>query len=270
MLQFRCIGSSSKGNCYLIRNSEGCILVDAGVGIRRIRKYLYESGVALESLKAIFLTHDHVDHAKNVGTIQHMAARKGQFIKLYATEKVLASVHSNPAIKVKPSSEGMQLISYDEMVRCCGCEITPFSVPHDSADNVGYFISEGEHTLCLVTDVGQMTDTIHQYIDRTDQLILESNYDEKMLRDGPYPYHLKKRISGGNGHLSNVEAATVIWQHREKLQRVWLCHLSENNNTPESAMGTVEEQFLENGLLLRDFVDVKVLHRTLPSPLFFL
>jgi phosphoribosyl 1,2-cyclic phosphodiesterase len=143
-------------------------------------------------------------------------------------------------------------------------------VPHDSNDNVGYLIEHQNQSICLITDAGEITNEIEKYIQRTTQLILESNYDDKMLDDGPYPEILKRRIRSGSGHLCNIKAAETIYKYRKQLEKVWLCHLSENNNTPEKAFEMVLNVFQGNGLKMSDFINLQVLMRKTPSTVFHL
>ena len=120
--------------------------------------------------------------------------------------------------------------------------MTPFAVPHDSADNNGYLIRFGEHTLCLITDAGEVTEEMGRYLAQAENIIIEANYDPKMLENGPYPWHLKHRILSENGHLCNSAAGDALRQYSSNgLRRVWLCHLSEENNHPELARAAVRQ-----------------------------
>lgn len=267
---FRSLGSGSSGNSYLFETEEGFFLIDAGVGIRKIQKYLIESGVSLTKLKALFLTHDHSDHSRNAGCLQLSAQKKGIVLPVFTTEKVIQGIQANPTITKKPVHEWIHYIQKEQTIECCGCRLTAFEVPHDSNDNVGYLIEHQNRSICLITDVGEITNEIEKYIQKTTQLILESNYDDKMLDDGPYPEILKRRIRSGSGHLCNLKAAETIYNHRKQLEKVWLCHLSENNNTPEKAFEMVLNVFHGNGLKMSDFIDLQVLMRKTPSTVFHL
>ena len=268
MFEFRSFSSGSNGNAYLFRTDEGTFMIDAGLSTRRILAYLYDTGVQTSSLQALFVTHDHKDHAQCVGRLQIAVKRQGGCLPVYLTEGVLDGIDKNPVIRRSPDRENVRCITKGEKVECCGCEITPFNVPHDSVDNVGYFIRYGNSTLTLATDVGQITEELHYYINKTENLILEANYDEGMLMHGPYPAFLKSRIRGGNGHLSNRSAAELVFQHREHLRRVWFCHLSENNNTPQHVMQSLELRFQCEGLQPNDYFMAEPLPRVVPSKLF--
>ena len=244
-------------------------MIDAGIGIRKIQRYLIESGISIANLAAIFLTHDHADHSRNVGTLQNAAKKKGSILPAYMTEKVIEGILENPTITKKPIHDWVHCINKDETVECCGCRITPFGVPHDSRDNVGFYIEhDSGRGLCIVTDAGEITEHILMYIQKATRLILESNYDNKMLEVGPYPEDLKRRIRGKLGHLCNDEAATIIYNGREHLKKVWLCHLSDHNNSPRRAFDIVSKQFEHNGFDMKDFMDLNVLLRKTPSTVF--
>ena len=114
--------------------------------------------------------------------------------------------------------------------------ITPFEVPHDGSDNVGYFIEVGEKKFCIATDLGEITPNASYYIDQANYLVIESNYEEQMLAMGRYPEFLKVRVSGPRGHMSNQATAKYLASHfNEYLKNIWLCHLSEENNYPDLA-----------------------------------
>ena len=268
MFTFRSFGSGSSGNSYLFSTDHGSFLIDAGVGIRRIKQCLYESGLSADKLQAVFLTHDHADHAKNAGALQKEAQKTGRNLPVYVTETSLHGINRNPSIRKKPIADGIRLILKNKVIECCGCRLSPFDVPHDSEDNTGYLIQYGRQTLCLLTDAGSITPEIQQHVEQAQLLIIESNYDRNMLDTGPYPRNLRQRIYGGHGHLSNEQAAEIIYDNREKLKRAWLCHLSNNNNTPDRARTTVENKFKEKGLQIENFLQLDILQRRVASAIF--
>ena len=126
-------------------------------------------------------------------------------------------------------------------------------------------VLNGENT---ITDIGHITDTILQHIERSEYLVIESNYDNDMLMNGPYPYPLKMRIAGNNGHLSNTCAAETIFRHSHHLKHTWLCHLSENNNTPQHALDAMKDIFAQNHSHLDITTFITVLKRTSPTGFF--
>jgi phosphoribosyl 1,2-cyclic phosphodiesterase len=140
--------------------------------------------------------------------------------------------------------------------------ITPFDVPHDSNDNAGYFMEFGGQKMTLATDVGAITEEVATYICKANQLVIESNYDEEMLLNGKYPWHLKRRITSGTGHLSNRQTAEFIANNfSANLRNIWLCHLSGDNNSPQLAYETTREQLSLKGIEVGQHVDLHVLER---------
>ena len=163
----------------------------------------------------------------------------------------------------------MRHISKGEKIRLGDFIVTPFAVPHDSSGNVGYRIEAEGVTFCLMTDVGHVTEEMQDYIAEANYLVIEANYDVEMLKNGPYPQHLKVRIDGPTGHLSNVACGEAIANYATTcLKRVWLCHLSEENNHPVLALKTVEQTLRSYGIIIgKDFI-VEDLKRKSPSELY--
>ncbi len=148
--------------------------------------------------------------------------------------------------------------------------VTPFSVPHDSTDNVGYQVECEGCVFVLMTDIGHFTDEMRQYIARATHLVIEADYEEEMLRTGPYPEHLKRRINGPLGHTSNAACAEAIAASAtQSLRHVWLCHLSDENNHPELAEKTVKQILRSHGIIAGDTdgadFRLNVLKRKTPS-----
>ena len=147
--------------------------------------------------------------------------------------------------------------------------VRPFAVPHDASENVGYEIQVEGITFVIITDAGSVTDEMKEIISRADYLIIEANHDVEMLKGGPYPEYLKKRILSASGHLSNSDCGHVIAENMsEHLKHVWLCHLSEENNHPELARKTVETILRSYGIIPGKDVMLEVLRRQLPTGVF--
>ncbi len=162
--------------------------------------------------------------------------------------------------KLTPQSQ--RIIENGQTVEIGEFRITSFQLPHDSKDNTGYMVNYRNKTFTFATDLGCSTDMLCQCVTQSDYLLLEANYDEEMLETGRYPYLLKKRVGGDYGHLSNRAAAEILTNHAtERLSRVFLCHLSKENNTPELAFETVAQA-------IRPDVELIVLPRTSPTCLF--
>ena len=144
--------------------------------------------------------------------------------------------------------------------------VTAFEVPHDGTDNVGYCVEVDGKVFSFLTDLGCITPTAANYICKAHYLIIEANYDEEMLKMGPYPAHLKERIAGANGHMSNRDTAHFLADNiHEGLKNIWLCHLSKDNNHPELAYKTVEFIFRGKGILVGKDVQLAALKRNTPS-----
>ncbi len=257
MLKFISFGSSSSGNCYYLATEKARILVDAGVGVRTLKHSLKDKGLLLTDIDAVFITHDHADHIKAVGNLAN-----DYKLPVYATEEVHRGINRNYCVTSKLTSEDIRVIQKYQTTQIADMRITAFGVPHDSSDCVGYRIETDEEVFLIITDVGHVTEEIQKEVSAANYIVLEANHDLSMLMDGPYPAHLKGRISSGRGHLSNADSAKLIAEHASPaLKRVWLCHLSEENNHPELARKTYETVLREYGLIAGVDFQVDVLKR---------
>jgi len=264
MLKFISIGSGSSGNCYYLQTANDAIMIDAGVGIRTMKKHLHDYGIKLDSVKHILITHDHADHIKSVGVISIEYN-----IPVYATREVHVGIQRNYCVPKKVPTEMCKIIEKDTRIKIGDFWVTPFVVPHDSSGNMGYFIEAEGVTFCIMTDAGHVTEDMQKYIGMANYLVIEANYDSEMLKNGPYPEHLKTRIDGPTGHLSNKACAEAIANNAtDKLKHVWLCHLSEENNHPVLALKTIEQTLRSYGIIAgKDFI-VEDLKRKSPSKLY--
>jgi phosphoribosyl 1,2-cyclic phosphodiesterase len=211
----------------------------------------------------VFVTHDHADHIKSLGTLGERYN-----IPIYATRETHVGINRNYCMTQKLVS-CMRYVEKEEPHRLRDFRITPFEVPHDGNDNMGYLVECDEKVFCFITDLGHITDTVAGYIARAHYLIIEANYDEEMLAHGPYPQYLKDRITGPNGHLSNKTTAKFLAANlTEHLKYIWLCHLSRENNHPELAYKTVEWELRGVGIIPGKDLYLAALKRTTPSELF--
>lgn len=264
MLKFASFGSGSSGNCYYFSAGSEGLLIDAGIGIRSLKKYLHDYNIKLDDIKNILVTHDHADHIKSVGVLS-----SEYDIPVFATSVVHEGITRNYCVHKKIPGSNVHVIQKDERIKIGDFYVTPFTVPHDSSDNVGYCLECDDLTFCLMTDVGRVTDDMKTYISKSDYLVLEANYDEEMLRVGNYPQYLKDRIASDRGHLSNKDCGEALANNAtEKLKRVWLCHLSEENNHPVLAQKTVEQVLRSYGIIAGKDFDVEVLKRKSASEIF--
>ncbi len=269
---FQSFASGSSGNCYYLGTSREGILIDAGIGIRTIKKNLKELGLTFDSIRAVLVTHDHADHIKAVPPLGNK-----YFIPIYTTAAVFGGINENRCIKEKLSSANVHYIEKEVPFSINGFRIVAFPVPHDATDSVGYRIETPAGTFCFLTDMGCITSLSAGYIAQATHLVIEANYDEEMLAMGPYPAYLKERIASHTGHMSNRCTARHLADligpriyapdraDGVRLEHIWLCHLSQENNHPDLALKTFEAIFHENGVTLGRDVHLTVLKRTAPS-----
>lgn len=264
MTKFICLGSGSSGNCYVLWTESTTILIDVGLGIRTLKKNLQQAGLDICDVDAILITHDHADHIKAVGYLAH-----DYHIPVYATALVHIGINNNYSVGIKLQPDSQMEIEKGVQFRVGDFRITPFGVPHDSSDCVGYRVQTADTTFVLITDVGHVTEDIKREVGHANYLVVEANHDVDMLRIGPYPAYLKGRITGGRGHMSNAVCGQLIAEHGSPMLRhVWLCHLSEENNHPELARKTIDGILRGYGIVTgRDF-ELEVLRRKVPSQIY--
>lgn len=261
MLKFLSFGSGSSGNCYLLYSPDDAILIDAGIGVRTLKKQFAEYGISMNRIHHILITHDHADHVKSVGSLS-----RDLHVPVYATEDVHRGINTNYCVRAKVDGADAKFLEKDKAVLMGEFNVMPFFVPHDSNDNVGFFIQWQDVSFCLMTDVGHITEQMKQLISKANYLVIEANHDVEMLRGGAYPQYLKDRISGEEGHLSNHACATALVENATpELRQVWLCHLSEENNHPELARITVEQELRKHGIVVGVDFKMDVLKRKHPS-----
>ena len=264
MLKFVSFGSGSSGNCYYLYTETEGLIIDIGVGVRMLKKQFRDYGLSIASVHHVLITHDHADHIKSVGSISHE-----YHLPIYATRNVHDGIDRNYCVSRKVKPEMKRYVTPGEPFELGSFHITPFSVPHDASENVGYQIKVGDITFCLITDAGSITDEMRGFISQANYLVIEANHDVEMLMHGPYPQHLKERIQSPMGHLSNKDCAVAIAENmKEDLKHVWLCHLSEENNHPELARKTVETILRDYGIITGKDVKLEVLKRKTPTGIY--
>lgn len=223
--------SGSSGNCYYIGGLGGGILIDAGVSAKRIMLAMNQMGINPNGVKAIFVTHEHSDH---INGIRVFALRTG--CSVYSSAGTLQKLHLAGHL-----SGGMKAEAIDDKgVEVSGMSIKSFATPHDDCDSVGYVVkTDDQRSVAVATDLGCITDEVRKSIHGSDLVVIESNHDVGMLQKGRYPYHLKKRILSDQGHLSNDScAAELPLLVKTGTTRIFLAHLSKENNRPQLAHET--------------------------------
>ena len=227
------LGSGSRGNSIYIEGGGARVLVDAGLCGRELTSRLEAIGAGAEDLDAILVTHDHRDHISGVGV---MARRYN--IPVYSAYKTVRASE-----RVWGRIGNINEIEAGSLFSVKGLEFYPFSTPHDSANSVGFIFKAGEKKGGIATDLGFVTRLVRESLRNCNILVIESNHDENMLMEGPYPWHLKQRIRGREGHLSNRDCADLLDDiYHDGLQKVVLAHLSEENNRPDLAYGSLIER----------------------------
>ena len=264
MLRFISFGSGSSGNSNLLTTPTDGLLIDIGVGLRSLKKNFRDYGLSFSQVHHVLVTHDHADHIKSVGSFS-----KDQLVPVYTTKVVHEGITKNYCVQQKVPSDYVNYVEKGTSFTIGDFKITPFGVPHDSSDNVGYMVEAEGTAFCVITDAGYVTDEMKEYISKADYLVIEANHDVEMVKNGPYPAFLKERILSHTGHLSNVECGEALVENMsEHLKHVWLCHLSEENNHPELARKTVEAILRSHGIVAGADLQLEVLKRKSPTGIF--
>lgn len=268
-IKFKSFSSGSCGNCYFLgifddetRRIDAGILIDAGVSLRRVKMELEREGFSTDDFSSILISHDHWDHIRSIGSYCKKLHRP-----------ILASPTLKSALLRRPGT-GEYLRAVAGELSEGWNDIVPgqiraryFKVPHDATETVGFAIMLGSHRYVHITDCGRMTDEALNWCRQADTVVIESNYDRRMLAEGPYPPDLQERIRGGSGHMSNDECAGALGNFaHDGLKSVFLCHLSEHNNTPDLALSTSFRTLESCGCNAR----LTALPRESASPLFTL
>ena len=231
LAKFFTIASGSSGNSSFVGASGEGILVDCGISCRGITTALKNRDIDPDSLSGILVTHEHIDHVRGLSVfLSH------HNVPLYASAPVLRYLTSNGLVPFNAV-----LNEIDEHGQLIGnMLIKPFKTSHDSVGSLGYsIVTPDEHRISICTDTGYITEDAREHLLGSETVLIESNYDSGMLDFGPYPYHLKRRIKGPQGHLSNTDCAAFLPELvKSGTIHIVLGHLSKENNTPEVALQT--------------------------------
>ncbi len=217
------LNSGSNGNCYYIGNDQEAVLIDAGISCRETEIRMKRLGLAMEKIKAVFISHEHNDHINGV-----IVLSKKHQIPVYITE----ATHKKARIKLEKHL--INRFKADKPVQIGELTVTPFQKFHDAHDPHSFTVSSSTVTVGIFTDLGIACNNLTHHFQQCHAAFLEANYDVDMLENGNYPFILKKRITNGNGHLSNIQALELFNTHRPAfMSHLILSHLSKNNNKPE-------------------------------------
>jgi len=218
------LNSGSNGNCYYIGNNSEAVLVDVGISCRETEKRMKHLGLDIKKVKAIFVSHEHGDHIKGVSTLANKYNLPVYITSITAKYGPILIKHLSKHFKA------------DEPVQVGELFVTAFTKYHDAADPHSFIVRYNTTTVGVFTDIGKTCKPLIHYFKQCNAAFLETNYDEAMLENGRYPLHLKNRIRGGQGHLSNKEALDLFINHRAPfMTHLVLTHLSKENNTPQLA-----------------------------------
>jgi phosphoribosyl 1,2-cyclic phosphodiesterase len=217
------LNSGSNGNCYYIGNANEAVLIDAGISCRETEKRMLRLGLSIRKVKAIFISHEHSDHINGVPVL----SRKYQ-LPVYVT----TATQQNCGLAVEDHLS-VPFQAYDT-ITIGDLKVTAFPKHHDAIHPHSFVVTGHNTTIGIFTDIGIACQNVVSHFKMCHAAFLEANYDDEMLDKGGYPYHLKRRIRGGNGHLSNKQAVELFLQHRPQfMTHLLLSHLSKNNNDPE-------------------------------------
>src|ERR1700728_3140201 len=300
MVRFTVLASGSKGNSTVVCGGQTRILVDAGLSCRELFRRMALAGEAPESLDAIVITHEHQDHinglavtARKLGIpvyfteathrawVRQVTPQKrityAEWAQQYREQKnsVEEAVpeSAEPACTAQPESAPdparLPAVAYfraGEIFSIGDLQISPFTIPHDAADPVGFVFTAEDVRLAVATDLGYMPPNVQAQLRRCDLIMLASNHDLEMLRDGPYPWSVKQRVLSRVGHLSNDATAEFLsTAYDGQAAYVILAHLSENNNLPELAQVTAERALLGRASLLANRLLLAEQHQPLSA-----
>ncbi|MDR1678715.1 MAG: MBL fold metallo-hydrolase [Prevotellaceae bacterium] len=264
-LRFLSLSSGSNGNSYYLGTLQRGVLIDAGIAARTIKKRLREAGLDISCVMAVFVTHDHKDHIKSIAVLGEK-----YHIPVYATRLTHEGINRNWSITEKLDTS-RRFIEKGETVSVFDFTVTAFPVSHDSTDSVGYSVEYEGKNIVLATDLGYINEEVAGHLRRAHVLIIEANYDERMLRQGSYPIDLQRRIRGQRGHLCNDEtAAFLAGNYALHWRFIFLCHLSRDNNRPDIALQTIAVAFASKGIEPDCELSLRCLPRTSATELILL
>ena len=261
MFNFCSLYSGSSGNSLYVETDKTRLLIDAGVSSKKIESALTSLDVDPTSINGILVTHEHSDHVQGLGTF----AKKFN-LPIYVNQKTLDAM---PKQRDKIKEENINNIKIEEKFEIGDLQIKPFAIPHDAANPCGFNIFKGDQKISIATDIGHMTNGILKNLEDSIFVLLESNYDPEVLKFSRYPYILKSRIAGPNGHLPNETAGkTIAHLLQSGLKQATLGHLSKESNFPELAYKTVIDEIISNSNYNENSLKLNVASRDVPGTRF--
>jgi phosphoribosyl 1,2-cyclic phosphodiesterase len=245
------LNSGSNGNCYYIGNEHEAVLVDAGISCRETERRMKRLGLSMQKVKAVFISHEHSDHISGITVLS-----KKYNLPVFITPATLQSSRLSLQHHLVASFRAYEPIAIGNI------SVSAFPKFHDAAHAHSFIITHKDITVGVFTDIGMACKHLTEHFAKCHAAFLETNYDDEMLENGRYPFHLKRRIRGGLGHLSNAQALEVFITHRPTfMSHLLLSHLSKDNNSPE----LVHELFRRHAdgteiIVASRFVETEVYH----------
>lgn len=260
-LRFSILASGSSGNATLIETADQTILVDCGLSGKKIENLFSEVGRSMTDVDAILVTHEHVDHIKGLGVL----ARRYE-VPIYANAKTWMAME--PLIGEVNSDQKFQFDM--ETVKSFGSlQVESFGVSHDAAEPMFYIFHSGKKKFVMITDTGYVSDRMKGHIANADAYLFESNHDVEMLRMGRYPWNVKRRILGDEGHVSNEDAGIAMSEViGDATKRIYLGHLSKDNNMKDLARMAVSQTLAGEGIIVGEQIELFDTDPELPTPIF--
>lgn len=258
MTRFCTLVSGSSGNAVFLSHNGTNILIDCGISGKKIAACLENIGVHASELDYILVTHEHIDHIQGVGVL----SRRFDI-------PIVASCGTWRGMTIGDiADKNIKMFSENKQMDIGGIGVTPFDIPHDANQPTSYRFDVGNKCFAVATDIGHINDDLKKCVSGCEMAVLEANYDEQMLKNGAYPYPLKKRISGTHGHLCNDDAgALAVHMVENGTKHIMLGHLSKENNIPNLAFTTVARILEINGICVGTDVSMQVAPRYDVSPM---
>lgn len=249
------LSSGSSGNCILVQAADCTVLIDCGITGKSAQNEIMRAGIDPNSIDAIIVTHEHVDHISGVGILCRRFS-----IPVYATLGTWKAMIDSLG-KINPML--VRYIAAEVPFEINGAKFHPFSTSHDASESIGIVFSDGKKSGAVATDMGTVSRHIYDLLIECSILLIESNHDETMLIRGPYPQRLKERILSDYGHLSNKLCGALCAKliREGKLRKIMLGHLSSDNNTPRLAYETVSNSINATGFSVGDDIELYVAER---------
>jgi phosphoribosyl 1,2-cyclic phosphodiesterase len=230
VIEICALASGSNGNSYYVGNGEEAILVDAGISTKQLLLRMKSRGLDPGRIRAVFLSHEHSDHARGIQVLS-----KRQAVNIWMSKRTWGSL----PVYFRPPY--VKFFTPGETVTIGTFRVHTFLKNHDAAEPCSFRISHGDKSVGVFTDIGAPCDRVKNALQECQAAFMESNYDEKMLWEGPYPWPLKQRVASDVGHLSNLQALQLVQEYAHPhLECLFLSHLSQENNTPAMAWSAFE------------------------------